>query len=78
MYIDGAGWTFLVVAAVCYLMVAIGLKTGKTLGIAFRSRFIARKKEEPILFGCSLWIFGVLGTFLIYVVLSLAFANVST
>lgn len=73
MQIDQTGWIFLAAACICFVIVAVGLKTGRTLGVAFRSRFIARRKNEPRLFGCSLLLFGVIGTILIYAVTSVSF-----
>ena len=70
MQIDQTGWMFLTVAGICFAVVAVGLKTGRTLGVAFRSRFIARRECEPRLFGCSLMLFGLFGTFLVYAVVS--------
>ena len=70
MQIDQAGWIFLGVAGVCFGIVAIGLKTGRTLGVAFRSRFIARREREPGLFGCSLLLFAALGACFTYAVIS--------
>lgn len=65
MRIDETSWIFLGIAAACFVIVAAGLKTGRTLGIAFRSRFIARRESEPYLFGCSLFIFGTVGALLL-------------
>ncbi|OGN52122.1 MAG: hypothetical protein A2352_07565 [Caulobacterales bacterium RIFOXYB1_FULL_67_16] len=70
MQIDQTGWIFLAVASICFVIVVVGLKTGRTLGVAFRSHLIARRESEPGLFGCSLLIFGVFGAFLVYAVLS--------
>lgn len=70
MQIDQTGWIFLAAASICFVIVAVGLKTGRTLGLVFRSRFIARRETEPGLFGCSLILFGVLGAFLVYAVVS--------
>lgn len=69
MQIDQTGWIFLAVAGICFVIVAAGLKTGRTLGVAFRSRFIARRESEPGLFGCSLLIYGLFGAFLVYAVI---------
>jgi hypothetical protein len=55
--------TFLAVAAICLTIVAFGLRTGKTLGIAFRSRLIARRRQEPALYWASLTIFAAFGLF---------------
>ncbi|MFZ0267999.1 hypothetical protein [Caulobacter sp.] len=71
MQIDQTGWLCIALASVCFLIVALGLKTGRTLGVAFRSRFIARRENEPGLFGCSLLLFGAVGVFLTYVVVSI-------
>lgn len=70
MQIDQTGWIFLTVASICSVIVAVGLKTGRTLGVVFRSRFIVRRESEPGLFGCSLLLFVVLGAFLVYAVVS--------
>lgn len=70
MQIDQTGLIFLAIAGVCFVIVAVGLKTGRTLGVAFRSRFIARREREPGLFGCSLLLFAALGGFLTYAVIS--------
>jgi hypothetical protein len=72
MQIDQTGWIFLAAACICLAIVAVGLKTGRTLGVAFRSRFIARREKEPRLFG-SLLLFGVIGAILIYAVTSVVF-----
>jgi hypothetical protein len=61
---------FLSIAATLLAVVVLGLKTGKTLGIAFRSRFIARRLYEPGLFWASLTIFAVAGLFLIFVAIN--------
>ncbi len=71
MRIDQTGWLLIGAALICFLIVAVGLKTGRTLGIAFRSRFIARRESEPGLFGCSLFLFGLAGLLLVYIVISL-------
>jgi hypothetical protein len=70
MRIDQTGWLLIALASICFLIVVIGLRTGRTFGIAFRSRFIARRESEPGLFGCSLVLFGLVGVFLAYVVVS--------
>ena len=70
MQIDDTGWIFLAVASICFVIVVVGLKTGRTPGVVFRSRLIARRESEPGLFGCSLLIFGVFGAFLVCAVLS--------
>lgn len=72
MELDLTGWLILATAATCFLVVGFGLKTGKILGIAFRGRLIARRKEEPGLFGCSIMVFAVFGLFLIFIVASTA------
>ncbi len=69
-HMDATAGLFFIVALVCFGIVAIGLKTGRTPGIAFRSRFIARRKEEPALFACSLWMFAIVGLLLLYAVVS--------
>jgi hypothetical protein len=56
---------FLSVAAILFAIVALGLGTGKTLGIAFRGRFIARRQHEPRLYWASLAIFALFGLVLI-------------
>jgi hypothetical protein len=45
------------VAAALSAVVIYGLWRGKTLGIAFRSRLIARRQHEPALFWFSLALF---------------------
>jgi F0F1-type ATP synthase membrane subunit c/vacuolar-type H+-ATPase subunit K len=70
MPMDQTGWILLAVASICFVIIAVGLKTGRTLGVAFRGRFIARRESEPGLFGCSLLLFGVVGAFLVYAVVS--------
>jgi len=70
MRIEQTDWLLLAIASICFLIVIVGLKTGRTLGVAFRSRFIARRESEPGLFGCSLFLFGLAGLFLTYVVVS--------
>lgn len=70
MQIDQTGWIFLAIAAICFVVVAVSLRTGRTIGMAFRGRFIARKEKEPGLFGCSIILFGLFGLFLVYAVVS--------
>lgn len=63
------------VAAACFAVVAVSLATGRTLGIAFRSRFIARRTHEPALYWMSIVIFGALGAFVAYAVVSVNLAS---
>lgn len=56
--------TFLAVAVICLTIVGFGLRTGRTLGIAFRSRFIARREHEPTLYWVSLTMFAAIGLFI--------------
>jgi hypothetical protein len=53
-----------------FSVVGFGLRSGKTLGIAFRSRFIARRHEEPVLFWMSLAVFAAFGAVALLVALS--------
>lgn len=69
MRIDPTGWLILAVAAICFLIVAIGLKTGRTLGL-LRGHFIVRRESEPDQFGFSLFVFALKGVFLTYVFVS--------
>lgn len=49
------------VGAALFGLVGFGLWSGKTLGIAYRNRFIARRRQEPALYWFSLAIFAALG-----------------
>ncbi len=71
--VDQTSIIFLAVAAVCLTVVATALRTGRILGIAFRSRFIARREHEPALYWISLAMFAVFGAFLVYAVISVRF-----
>jgi hypothetical protein len=71
--VDQTSIIFLAVAAVCLAVVGFALRTGRILGIAFRSRFIARREHEPALFWISLAIFAAFGAFLLYAVISVRF-----
>ena len=48
------------------------LRTHRILGIAFRSRFIARRELEPGLYWLSLAIFAISGAFLLFVLFAVA------
>lgn len=61
---------FIAIAAACFAVVGVALRTGRILGIAFRSRFIARREHEPVLFWLSVTMAGVLGLFLAYIVVA--------
>ena len=61
---------FLSFAVLMFAIVGFGLWSGKTLGIAFRSRFTARRREEPALFWISLAIFAAAGLLAVAVVIS--------
>jgi hypothetical protein len=58
------------VAAILFALVAHGLWSGKTLGIAFRSRLIARRRLEPALYWASLAILSVFGLVAVTAVVS--------
>ena len=49
------------------LVCAYALRSRRILGIAFRSRFIARREREPVLYWASLSLFAMSGTFLLFV-----------
>jgi hypothetical protein len=68
--LDTGTVVFLTVAAVLFTIVGWGLRSGRTLGIAFRSRFIARRREEPRLYWASLAIFAAAGLLLVYAVIN--------
>jgi ABC-type uncharacterized transport system permease subunit len=69
---DRTAYLFIAMAIVCFAIVGIGLKTRRIVGIAFRSRFIARREHEPVLYWASLFLFAGLGVFLAYAVASVA------
>jgi hypothetical protein len=46
-------WVSIGIAAMCFGLVAVGLKSGRFIGLTFRSRFIARREQEPGLFWSS-------------------------
>lgn len=66
---EPAAWEFLAVAAICFVVVGLSLWRGKTLGVAWRGSFIARREREPKLFGCSVTMFAAFGAFLVFVVI---------
>jgi hypothetical protein len=66
---EPAAWQFIAVAAACFVTVGLSLWRGKTLGMAWRGRFIAHRDREPRLFGCSVAMFAAFGAFLVYVVI---------
>jgi hypothetical protein len=53
--------------------VLVALRTRRVLGIAFRSRLIARREREPGLYWASLALFAITGGFLLFVVASVIF-----
>jgi hypothetical protein len=61
---------FSAAAAVSFGVIALGLRTGRTLGLAFRSRLIARRRQEPGLYWMSLAIFAVFGLLCVVVVIN--------
>jgi len=66
---EPAAWQFLGAAAVCFGVVGLSVWRGKTLGVAWRGSFIARRDHEPKLYGCSVALFAALGAFLVIAVI---------
>jgi hypothetical protein len=52
------------------LVCVYALRSHRVLGIAFRSRFIARREREPVLYWASLSLFAISGAFLLFVLFS--------
>lgn len=67
---EPAAWQFLAVATICFTVVGLSLWRGKTLGVAWRGSFIACRKREPRLYGCSVAMFAAFGAFLVIAVIS--------
>lgn len=61
---------FLAVAGVLFAVTAFGLWSGRTFGVAFRSRLVARRNEEPALYWLSLAIFVGAALFLVFVAIN--------
>jgi len=61
---------FASVSAILFALVGFSLWSGKTLGIAFRSRLFARRQYEPALYWSSLTILAILGLLTLAVALS--------
>jgi len=68
--LNTGSFVFLLIATILFAVVRYSIWSGKTLGVAFRSRFIARRRQEPALYWASLTIFSVAGAFLVFVVLA--------
>jgi hypothetical protein len=56
----GAG-LFIAIGAMCFAVVALGLKSRRFIGLTFRSRFIARREQEPWLYWSSLCVIVAFG-----------------
>ena len=54
-------WLFTAIAVTCFALVAFGLKSGRFIGLTFRSRFIARREQEPGLYWSSLCVIVAFG-----------------
>jgi hypothetical protein len=52
------------------LVVVVGLRTGRIIGLTFRSRFIARREREPVLYWSSLALIGLWGLLVLWAVWS--------
>lgn len=59
--IDRPSLVFITIAAASFIVVAIALKTRRMPGLTFRSRFIARRDQEPWLYWSSIGAVIVLG-----------------
>jgi hypothetical protein len=52
---------FVLVAVGCLGTCVLALLTGRIIGVAFRSRFIARREHEPGLYWASIAVFAFFG-----------------
>lgn len=66
----GAAMVFGSVGLANLLVCLHALRSHCILGIAFRSRFIARREREPALYWASLTLFAISGAFLLFVLFS--------
>jgi hypothetical protein len=62
-----------VAAGVCFVVVAIGLRFGRVLGISFRERrFVAQRNETPMFYWTALLVWGALGAFATLIAIALS------
>jgi hypothetical protein len=64
--VDSTSIIFVAAGLVCFSIVALSLKTGRTVGLIVRSRFIARRKHETYHFWGSISVWAAFGLLLIW------------